>query len=54
MLKVKVFSIHTTAGEMYGLINASSGDVLRYATAKWKTAKGAEKHAIKMGYVLVK
>lgn len=51
---VKVFSINTTAGVRYGLVNAITGDVLYYAWARWKTAKGAEGHARKMGYELVK
>lgn len=54
MLKVKIFSINTTNGEKYGLVNANSGDVLHNATAKWKTTKGAEKYAAKMKYMLVK
>lgn len=49
-MTVRIFSVNTTAGMRYGLINANSGDVLHAATAKWKTAKGAESYAKKMGY----
>ena len=49
-MKVKVFSVNTTVGTRYGLINAITGDVLYTATAKWKTAQGATKYAVKMGY----
>ena len=51
-MKVRVFSIDTTAGERYGLKNAEG--VLHNATAKWKTAAGAEKYAAKMGYELIR
>lgn len=53
-MKVQVFSINTTAGARYGLANVKSGDVLYNATAKWKTANGAERYAAKMGYELMK
>jgi hypothetical protein len=51
-MKVKVYTINTTAGKMYGLVNANDGHVLYNATAKWKTAKGAETYAKKAGYTI--
>ena len=53
-MTVKIFTINTTGGARYGLINAKSGDVLINATAKWKTVKGAERFAATMGFELVK
>lgn len=52
-MKVKVFSVNTTAGIMYGLKNAADNQVLYTANAKWKTAKGAQRYAQKHGYELV-
>lgn len=53
-MKVKVFEIPTTDGKRYGLVNETTGNVLHNATAKFKTAKGAERVAEKYGYELVK
>jgi len=53
-LKVKVYSVNTTAGRKYGLINIRSGEVLYGATSKWKTQQGAEKFAAKRGYEVVR
>ena len=52
-MKVKTFSINTTDGKRYGLKNASTGDVLHCATAKYKTERGAIKYAIKRGFEIV-
>ena len=52
-MKVKVFDIKTTAGKRYGLVNATTNDVLHCATAKWKTKRGAESFARRMGFELV-
>ena len=48
-MKVKTFSINTTAGKRFGLVNME-GQILTNATAKWKTEKGALNFAKKMGY----
>lgn len=53
-MTVKTFSINTTAGERYGLINANTGNVLHCATAKWKTERGAINFAKKNGFEVVK
>lgn len=53
-MKVKVFSINTTAGTRYGLKNAKSDYVLHSATAKWKTERGAQAFAKRNGWELVK
>ena len=52
-MKVMTFSINTTDGKRYGLKNASTGNVLHSATAKWKTKKGAESFAKKNGWEIV-
>ena len=52
-MKVKVFDIKTTAGKRYGLVNATTNAVLHCATAKWKTKRGAESFARRMGFELV-
>ena len=53
-MTVKIFTISTTGGVRYGLVNARSGDVLINATAKWRTTKGAENFAAKMGFKVIK
>lgn len=52
-MKVKIFEINTAAGKRYGLVDASTGDVLYNATAKWKTLQGAKRYAAKIGYEFV-
>ena len=49
-MKVKVFGINTTDGRRYGLKNASTGDVLYCATAKYKTERGAIACAKRHGF----
>ena len=49
-MTVKTFSINTTDGKRYGLVNASTGDVLHSATARFKTERGAIRFAERMGY----
>ena len=53
-MKVKVFSINTTDGIRYGLKHANTGDVCHSATAKYKTAKGAENFAKRHGWEVVR
>ena len=52
-MKVTTFSINTTDGKRYGLKNASTGNVLHSATAKWKTRRGAEGFAKRNGWAIV-
>lgn len=51
-MKVKMFSINTTAGKRFGLMTLD-GQVLTNATARWKTKRGALNFCKKMGYELV-
>lgn len=53
-MKVKVFSINTTDGMRYGLKHANDGRVLHSATARWKTARGAQGFAKRNGWEIVK
>ncbi len=52
-MKVKVFSNNTTDGTRYGLKHANTGDVCHSATAKWKTARGAQNFAKRNGWEVV-
>lgn len=51
-MKVKMYSIGTTNGRRFGLIT-EDGQVLKNATARWKTKRGALNFCKKMGYELV-
>lgn len=48
-MTVKTYSINTTDGKRYGLMNAKTGDVLRPCD-KWKTERGAIQYAKRNGY----
>lgn len=50
-MKVKTYCINKgQISQYFGLMNAKSNDILRYAPNHWKTEKGALKWAINHGY----